>query len=66
MVVLDCTTLEVDQYASLDLLAFVECVDAVDGELISDTKEILGSQEGIDHVEGMTYDMELVELPRLH
>lgn len=66
MVVLNYTTMEVDQDASLAFLVFVECVDAADAKFIVDAMEIFGFHEGIDHVEGMVSDMELVELPILH
>lgn len=64
--VLDCTTLEVDRNSLLASLAFFECVDAADAELVVDANEILVFQEGIDPIKGMMSDTELVELPRLH
>lgn len=77
MEVLDCIALEVDRYASLAFLAFVEHVDVVDVErstigmdagveYIIDTENILDRWDDTDPVERMVYDMELVEFPILH
>lgn len=51
-----------DQNALLASSVFVECVDVADAEFVMDAKEILGFHEGIEHVNRMALDMELVEL----